>query len=73
MSVYRSTGGIQALINGKARKLAEQDESVAMASGIPYTIIRAGSLQNIPGGKLGFNFEKVLLNPNIFPFKDRPI
>ncbi|XAR49898.1 hypothetical protein NMG60_11004073 [Bertholletia excelsa] len=58
LSVYRSTGGIQALINGKARKLAEQDESVAMASGIPYTIIRAGSLQNTPGGKLGFNFEK---------------
>lgn len=47
-------------MNSKARKLAEQDESFVMASGIPHTIIRAGSLQNTPGGKQGFSFKEVL-------------
>lgn len=61
LSVYRGTGGIQALLTSKARKLAEQDESIVVASGIPYTIIRAGSLQSTPGGKQGFSFEEVLL------------
>ncbi|KAK6914705.1 hypothetical protein RJ641_019822 [Dillenia turbinata] len=41
-----------------ARKLAEKDESMVMASGIPYTIIRAGLLQNTPGGKHGFRFKE---------------
>jgi len=45
-------------MNSKARKLAEQDESFVMASGIPHTIIRAGSLQNTPGGKQGFSFKE---------------
>ncbi|KAJ7963239.1 NAD(P)-binding Rossmann-fold superfamily protein [Quillaja saponaria] len=58
LSVYRGTGGIQSLIKSNAKKLAEQDESVLMGSGIPYTIIRAGSLQNTPGGKQGFSFEE---------------
>ncbi|KAI8544671.1 hypothetical protein RHMOL_Rhmol08G0313600 [Rhododendron molle] len=58
LSVYRGTGGIQAIMNSKARKLAEQDESIVMASGIPYTVIRAGSLQNTPGGKQGFSFKQ---------------
>ncbi|PSS18097.1 Sanguinarine reductase [Actinidia chinensis var. chinensis] len=58
LSVYKGTVGIQALMNSKARKLAEQDESIVMASGIPYTIIRAGSLQNTPGGKQGFSFKE---------------
>lgn len=61
LSVYRGTGGIQAIMNSKARKLAEQDESIVMASGIPYTVIRAGSLQNTPGGKQGFSFKQVLV------------
>ena len=43
-----------------SRKLAEKDESTLMASGIPYTIIRAGMLHNSPGGKQGFKFEEVL-------------
>lgn len=60
LSVYRGTGGIQALMNSNARKQAEQDESIVMASGIPYTIIRAGLLQNTPGGQQGFSFNKVL-------------
>ncbi|XP_047341587.1 uncharacterized protein LOC124945235 isoform X2 [Impatiens glandulifera] len=58
LSVYRRSSGIQALINSNARKLAEQDESIAMASGIPYTIIKAGSLKNVPGGNLGFSFKE---------------
>lgn len=61
LSVYRGTGGIQAIMNSKARKLAEQDESMVMASGIPYTVVRAGSLQNTPGGKQGFSFKQVLV------------
>ncbi|XP_011036404.1 PREDICTED: uncharacterized protein At2g37660, chloroplastic-like [Populus euphratica] len=45
-------------MNNNARKLAEQDESTLVASGIPYTIIRVGMLQNTPGGTQGFSFEK---------------
>ncbi|KAI9160276.1 hypothetical protein LWI28_006751 [Acer negundo] len=58
LSVYRGSGGVQALMSGNARKLAEKDESTLMASGIPYTIIRAGVLQNTPGGKQGYKFEE---------------
>ncbi|RVW52065.1 hypothetical protein CK203_079599 [Vitis vinifera] len=58
LSAYRGTGGIQALMQGNARKLAEKDESIVMGSGIPYTIIRAGLLQNTPGGKEGFSFKE---------------
>ncbi|GMH03800.1 hypothetical protein Nepgr_005639 [Nepenthes gracilis] len=58
LSVYKGANGIQALMKSKARKLAEQDESMLMASGIPYTIIRAGALQNTPGGKKGFSFKE---------------
>lgn len=47
-------------MKGNARKLAEQDESTLKASGIPYTIIRTGVLQNTPGGKQGFKFDQVL-------------
>ncbi|KAK4591296.1 hypothetical protein RGQ29_021473 [Quercus rubra] len=58
LSAYRGSGGIQALMRSNARKLAEQDESLLMASGIPYTIIRAGLLQSTPGGQQGFSFEE---------------
>ncbi|XP_021902977.1 uncharacterized protein LOC110818402 isoform X2 [Carica papaya] len=58
LSVYGSSGGIQALMKSNAKKLAERDESTLKAFGIPYTIIRAGRLQNTPGGKQGFNFEE---------------
>nr|POE68099.1 hypothetical protein CFP56_19753 [Quercus suber] len=58
LSAYRGSGGIQALMKSNARKLAEQDESLLMASGIPYTIIRAGLLQSTPGGQQGFCFEE---------------
>ncbi|KAL3598507.1 hypothetical protein D5086_006425 [Populus alba] len=58
LSVYRGSGGIQALMKNNARKLAEQDESTLVSSGIPYTIIRVGMLQDTPGGTQGFSFEK---------------
>ncbi|XP_031105930.1 uncharacterized protein LOC116010589 isoform X2 [Ipomoea triloba] len=58
LSVYRGSSGIQAMLSGNARKLAEQDETVVLASGIPYTIIRTGSLTNTPGGQQGFSFEE---------------
>lgn len=57
--VYRASSGIQAIMKNNQRKLAEKDESVLMASGIPYTIVRAGMLQKTPGGTQGFNFEEV--------------
>jgi hypothetical protein len=46
-------------MKNNARKLAEKDESTLVASGIPYTIIRVGMLQDTPGGTQGFSFEKV--------------
>lgn len=61
MSAYKGTGGIQVLMKSNARKLAEQDELMLIASGIPYTIIRAGLLESTPGGTQGFSFEEVLL------------
>ncbi|XP_057977715.1 uncharacterized protein LOC131164491 isoform X2 [Malania oleifera] len=58
LSVYRGTAGVQALIKSNARKLAEEDESIVMASGIPYTVIRVGLLENTLGGKQGFSFKE---------------
>ncbi|XP_058079127.1 uncharacterized protein LOC131227357 isoform X3 [Magnolia sinica] len=57
-SSFSGSSGIQALMNRNARKLAERDEAAVIASGIPYTIIRAGSLQNSPGGEQGFSFKE---------------
>ncbi|GAV91961.1 LOW QUALITY PROTEIN: NAD_binding_10 domain-containing protein, partial [Cephalotus follicularis] len=57
LSVY-GNNGIQYFMEGNARRLAEQDESTVIASGIPYTIIRAGMLKNTPGGAQGFSFEE---------------
>ncbi|XP_047090558.1 uncharacterized protein LOC124702458 isoform X1 [Lolium rigidum] len=56
LSVYRNSGGLQAIMNSKLRKLAERDEEVVLASGIPSTIIRSASLQTTPGGERGFSF-----------------
>ncbi|XP_059287028.1 uncharacterized protein LOC132040409 isoform X3 [Lycium ferocissimum] len=63
LSVYRGSSGVQAIVTANARKLAEQDESLVMASGIPYTIIRTGSLVNAPGGNQGFNFKEGCASP----------
>jgi hypothetical protein len=61
LSAYKGASGIQALMKSNARKLAEQDELMLIASGIPYTVIRAGLLESTPGGGQGFSFEEVLL------------
>ncbi|KAI4329097.1 hypothetical protein L6164_021398 [Bauhinia variegata] len=58
LSVYRGRSGIQSLMKSNAKKLAEQEESILTTSGIPYTIIRVGLLQDTPGGKQGFSFEE---------------
>ncbi|CAM8934585.1 unnamed protein product [Rhodiola kirilowii] len=58
LSVYRSASGIQSLLTNNARKMSEQDESMLINSGIPYTIVRAGLLKNTPGGIEGFIFEE---------------
>lgn len=57
--MYRESSGIQAVMSSNARKLAEQDENVVKASGVPYTIIRTGVLKYTPGGQQGFNFGEV--------------
>lgn len=59
LSVYKSSSGVQAIMNSNARKLSEEDESVLVSSGVPYTIIRTGLLTNDRGGKSGFSFEEV--------------
>lgn len=71
LSAYGGAGGVQALMKSNARKLAEQDESMLRTSGIPYTIIRAGSLQSTPGGQQGFSFEEVLLHLSFLNLQDR--
>ncbi|KAL7602566.1 hypothetical protein Lser_V15G25346 [Lactuca serriola] len=58
LSVYKSSSGVQAIMNSNARKLSEEDESVLVSSGVPYTIIRTGLLTNDRGGKSGFSFEE---------------
>lgn len=71
LAAYKGSSGIQALMNSKARKLAERDEAAVIASGIPYTIIRAGLLQNNPGGEQGFSFREVIfifLLFSVFPY-----
>ncbi|CAM8940737.1 unnamed protein product [Rhodiola kirilowii] len=58
LSVYRSASGILSLLTSNARNMSEQDESMLINSGIPYTIVRAGLLKNTPGGIEGFSFEE---------------
>ncbi|XP_042499297.1 uncharacterized protein LOC122077421 isoform X2 [Macadamia integrifolia] len=58
LDAYRGSSGVLALMTGNKRKLAEKDESLVIASGIPYTIIRAGLLENTPGGNKGFCFKE---------------
>ncbi|CAN6478317.1 unnamed protein product [Victoria cruziana] len=58
LSAYKGSSGIQALMNSNAKKLAEKGEEMVKATGIPYTIIRAGSLRDVPGGELGFSFQE---------------
>lgn len=68
LGVYRGSTGLQAMVNGNLKKIAERDEELVISSGIPYTIIRTGSLQSMPGGQRGFSFEEVLDSFFIFNF-----
>lgn len=67
LPVYRNSGGLQAIMNSKLKKLAERDEEVVLSSGIPSTIIRTGSLQSTPGGERGFDFTKVSVQKPSLP------
>ncbi|XP_017407047.2 uncharacterized protein LOC108320199 isoform X1 [Vigna angularis] len=58
LSAYSGKSGFQSMMKSNAKKLAEQDESVLKISGVPYTIIRTGALQDTPGGKQGFTFDQ---------------
>ncbi|KAK7389649.1 hypothetical protein VNO78_24867 [Psophocarpus tetragonolobus] len=58
LSVYSGNSGFQSMMKSNSKKLAEEDESVLKTSGIPYTIIRTGALQDRPGGKQGFTFDE---------------
>jgi hypothetical protein len=72
LSVYSGKLGIQSMMKSNAKKLAEQDESVLKTSGIPYTVIRTGELQDTPGGQQGFTFDKVqITNFNFFFFYEQ--
>lgn len=59
LAVYRGSTGLQAMINGNLKKIAEREEQLVISSGIPYTIIRTGSLQSTPSGQQGFSFKEV--------------
>lgn len=72
LSVYRASSGVQAIMSSNAKNLAEQDESMVVASGIPYTIVRTGVLTNDRGGKPGFSFEKVF-SWSIFSLKTQKV
>lgn len=58
LDVYKGAGVFQAIINNKLRKFAERDQEVVITSGTPYTIVKAGLLQDVRGGKQGFCFDK---------------
>eukprot|EP00252_Welwitschia_mirabilis_P009089 TRINITY_DN2139_c0_g1_i1.p1 TRINITY_DN2139_c0_g1~~TRINITY_DN2139_c0_g1_i1.p1 ORF type:complete len:320 (+),score=67.09 TRINITY_DN2139_c0_g1_i1:85-960(+) len=57
LGMLRGYSGIQAALSDKARRSAEAEENAVIACGVPYTIVRAGKLDDNPGG-LGFNFKK---------------
>ncbi|KAG6515415.1 hypothetical protein ZIOFF_025827 [Zingiber officinale] len=58
LAYYKGSGGFQAIINSKARELADRDEKAVITAGVPYTIIRTGLLQSVPSGNQSFSFSK---------------
>ncbi|KAG6515366.1 hypothetical protein ZIOFF_025778 [Zingiber officinale] len=58
LAYYKGSGGFQAIMNSKARELADRDEKVVITAGVPYTIIRTGLLQSVPSGDHAFSFSK---------------
>ncbi|KAG6512464.1 hypothetical protein ZIOFF_030575 [Zingiber officinale] len=55
---YKGSGGFQAIMNSKARELADRDEKAVITAGVPYTLIRTGLLQSVPSGDHAFSFSK---------------
>ncbi|XP_020599140.1 uncharacterized protein At2g37660, chloroplastic isoform X2 [Phalaenopsis equestris] len=58
LDAYKGSGIFQAIINKRLRKYAERDEEVVITSGIPYTIVKAGLLQDVHSGEQGFCFDE---------------
>ncbi|XP_042384874.1 uncharacterized protein At2g37660, chloroplastic-like isoform X1 [Zingiber officinale] len=58
LAYYKGSGGFQAIMNSKARELADRDEKAVITAGVPYTIIRTGLLQSAPSGDQSFSFSK---------------
>ncbi|CAM6027351.1 unnamed protein product [Sphagnum balticum] len=56
LAVCRNEGGIASFFSGKSHRQIEQDEAAIASCGVPYTIVRPGSLRDEPGGQLGFDF-----------------
>jgi hypothetical protein len=59
LAVCRNEGGIATFFSGKSHRQIEQDEAAIASCGVPYTIVRPGSLRDEPGGQLGFDFVQV--------------
>jgi hypothetical protein len=59
LAVCRNEGGIASFFSGKSHRQIEQDEAAIASCGVPYTIVRPGSLRDEPGGQLGFDFVQV--------------
>ncbi|XP_074580607.1 uncharacterized protein LOC141837018 [Curcuma longa] len=58
LAYYNGSGGFQAIMNSKAGKLSDRDETAVITAGVPYTIIKTGLLQSVPSGDQGFSFSK---------------
>ncbi|KAH8968550.1 hypothetical protein BDL97_03G133400 [Sphagnum fallax] len=56
LAVCRNEGGIATFFSGKSHRQIEQDEAAIASCGVPYTIVRPGTLRDEPGGQLGFDF-----------------
>lgn len=59
LAVSKNQGGLGALFGGLSKRDAEANEAAIASLGIPYTIVRAGSLKDEEGGKLGFRYGQV--------------
>jgi hypothetical protein len=59
LAVCRNEGGIATFFSGKSHRQIEQDEAAIASCGVPYTIVRPGTLRDEPGGQLGFDFVQV--------------
>lgn len=59
LATYKNERSIGMFFSGKNRCQIEQDEVAIANCGVPYTIVRLGSLCDEPNGQLGFDFVQV--------------